>query len=56
MNDFETDYDESDYWGMLFLVDSDWMAIQVAAVIHRILELYPPAELQQMRRQEMLYP
>jgi hypothetical protein len=33
---------------VLFLVDSDWTAIQVADVVHRILELYPPAELQQM--------
>ena len=47
-DDFETDYEESDYWGVLFLIDSDWTAIQVADVVHRILELYPPAELQGM--------
>ena len=47
-DDFETDYEESDYWGVLFIVDSDWTAIQVADVVHRILELYPPAELQSM--------
>ena len=47
-DDFETDYEESDYWGVLFLVDSDWTAIQVADVVHRILEQYPRADLQGM--------
>lgn len=47
-DDFETDHDESDYWGVLFLVDGDWTAVQVADVIHRILELYPATALQQM--------
>lgn len=47
-NDFETDYDESDYWGVLLLSDSDWTATQVADVVHEILELYPPSELELM--------
>jgi len=47
-DDFETEYDESDYWGVLLLSDNDWTATQVADVVHEILELYPPSELQQM--------
>lgn len=47
-DDFATDYDESDDWGVLFLVDSGWTAVQVVDVVHQILELYPPTALQQM--------
>lgn len=47
-DDFQTDYDESDYWGVLFFTDDDWTATQVADVVHEILELYPPSALQQM--------
>ena len=47
-DDFETDYEESDYWGVLSFVDSGRTTIQVADVLHRIPELYPPAEVQAM--------
>lgn len=44
-DDFEHRYDESDYWGVLFLTDNDWEAMDVADAIHRVLDLYPPSEL-----------
>ncbi|MFB6311166.1 MAG: DUF5615 family PIN-like protein [Salinirussus sp.] len=47
-DDFETYYDESDYWGVLFFSDGDWTATQVADVVHEILERYPPSALQRM--------
>ncbi|MEF8826962.1 MAG: DUF5615 family PIN-like protein [Halapricum sp.] len=47
-DDFEDHHDESEYWGVLFFTDNDWAATDVADTIHRILDFYPPSELQQM--------
>lgn len=47
-DDFETHYDESQYWGVLFLSDNDWAATTVAETLTRILELYDESSLQGM--------
>jgi len=47
-DDFESQYDADDYWGVLFFTDNDWSATAVADTVHRILDLYPPADLRGM--------
>lgn len=47
-DDFETNFDESEYWGVLLVSDDDWSATEVADTVHTILELYDSATLQQL--------
>jgi len=47
-DDFETEFAESEYWGVLLLSDDDWVATEVADTVHRILELYDASSLAQM--------
>lgn len=47
-DDFEVQYDESEYWGVLFFSDDDWSSGEVADTVHEILEQYDAESLQQL--------
>lgn len=47
-DDFESNFDGDEHWGVLLISDDDWSANEVADSVHKILELYDAASLQRV--------